>query len=104
MASEDGRQISETQKALQAAQMLYEQGNATAAEPIFKNILAQVPEDSAEAALCLSNLTDIYEVRGDLRSALTCGLQLVHHPTQQKSQAVVCAHAERAANMMSQLG
>ncbi|HEY9776034.1 MAG TPA: hypothetical protein V6C81_19885 [Planktothrix sp.] len=104
MPNEDGRQISETQKALLAAQTLFEQGNRAAAAPIFANILSQVDEDSAEAALCLSNLSDIHEFNGDIRSAIDYSIKLIHHPTQQKSAAIVAAHTERAAEMLTQLG
>jgi len=100
----DNAQLSETQKVLRAAQMLFDQGKIAAAEAIFKNILAEVGDESLEGALCLSNLTDIHEAKGDLPSALDCGLRLLRHTRQKQPLAVEAARAEQASELMTRLG
>ncbi len=99
-------ELTETGKALQVAQMLVEQGNMAAAEPIFKNILQKKGSLTLEGALCLSNLAVIAEARGDIRAAVDCNLRLFGCAQEYKPipHALKQAHAKRAAELFLLIG
>lgn len=98
--------LSESEKALQVAQMLLAQGNSAAAVPILNNILTSHGNNSLEGALCLTTLTDIYESQGNIESAADCAIQLVNHQRlyQQVPPIVKAANANRAATFLESIG
>src|ERR1700722_381684 len=91
----------EIKNRLKSAQSLFQQGDLAAAQPIFEKVLANVGEDSLEATLCLSNLVDIYESKGNLKSAIDCGSRLLRQPL---VPTVAAVKASQLSEMMRQVG
>jgi tetratricopeptide (TPR) repeat protein len=67
------------QDALRQAQMSFNQGNYSAAEPIYKQMVESIPPESEEYALCLHNLGEINEQRGNLTTAIWWQQRLISH-------------------------
>jgi tetratricopeptide (TPR) repeat protein len=67
------------QDALRQAQMSFNQGNFSAAEPIYKQMVETIPPESEEYALCLHNLGEINEQRGNLTTAIWWQQRLITH-------------------------
>jgi len=67
------------QDALRQAQMSFNQGNYSAAEPIYKQMVESIPPESEEYALCLHNLGEINEQRGNLTTAIWWQQRLIAH-------------------------
>lgn len=70
----------EVQDSLKQAQMSFNQGNFSVAEPIYKQLLDSIPQESEEYALCLHNLGEINEQRGNLTTAIWWQTRLLSHP------------------------
>jgi hypothetical protein len=68
------------QDSLKQAQMSFNQGNFSVAEPIYKQLLDTIPPESEEYALCLHNLGEINEQRGNLTTAIWWQTRLLSHP------------------------
>jgi hypothetical protein len=100
----ENNQLTETHKMLRAAQMMFDLGNVAAAEAIFQKVLAEVGDETIEGALCLSNLTDINEAKGNIDAAVDCGIRLLRHTRQNQPPTVEAARAEQAADLMNRLG
>jgi hypothetical protein len=91
----------EIKRRLRSGQSFFEQGDFNAAQPIFENVLTDVEEDTIEGALCLSNLVDIYETKGNLQSAIDCGQRLMRAPL---VPAVAALRAAQLAELARQTG
>ena len=76
------------QGALRQAQNCFNQGNFSAAEPIYKQMVEAIPPESEEYALCLHNLGEINEQRGNLTTAIWWQSRLLQHDLMQQDGMV----------------
>jgi hypothetical protein len=86
----------QVQAALQNAQIAFNQGNFDVAEPIYAQYMPLIPPDSEEYALCLHNMGEISEARGNVANAIWCQTRLLTHS--------IMKHMSMAPHLLSRMG
>src|ERR1700735_879552 len=86
----------QVQAAFQPAQHAFNQGNFDVAEPIYAQYMQLIPPESEEYALCLHNLGEISEQKGNVPNAIWCQTRLLTHG--------IMKHMSMAPHLLSRMG